>query len=69
MVFAQIPDGRSSTWCGMGPDMVVGNREAPGIPPVLVKDGCDGGGFIELLAPKCAGTARRNHSVWDCVAG
>ena len=35
----------------MGPDMVRVNHEAPGIPPVLVEGGCDGGGFIELLAP------------------
>ena len=35
----------------MGPDMVLVNREAPSIPPVLVKGGCDGGGFVELLAP------------------
>ena len=35
----------------MGPGMVVVNREVPGIPPVLVEGGCDGGGFVELLAP------------------
>ena len=35
----------------MGPDMVVVNHgDAPGIPPVLVEGGCDGGGFVELLA-------------------
>ena len=35
----------------MGPDRVVVNHEAPGIQPVLVKGGCDGEGFVELLAP------------------
>ena len=35
----------------MGPDMVVVNHEALGIPPVLAEGGCDGGGFVELLAP------------------
>ena len=35
----------------MGPDRVVVNHEVPGIPPVLVEGGCDGGGFVELLAP------------------
>ena len=33
----------------MGPGIVVANREASGIPPVLVKGGWDGGGFVELL--------------------
>ena len=49
-VFGEIPDGRPSARCGMGPDMVVGNHEAPGIPPVLIESGCDGGGFVELPA-------------------
>ena len=31
--------------------MVVMNQEAPGILPVPVKGGCNGGGFAELLAP------------------
>ena len=31
--------------------MVVVNHEAPGITLVLVEGGCDGGGFVELLAP------------------
>ena len=35
----------------MGPDMVVVNREVPGIAPVLVGGGRDGGGFVELLVP------------------
>ena len=35
----------------MGSDRVVVNHKAPGIPPVLVEGGCDGGGFVELLAP------------------
>ena len=30
--------------------MVVVNHEAPGILPVLVEGGCDGGGFVEFLA-------------------
>ena len=30
--------------------MLVVNRDAPGIPPVLVEGGCDRGGFVELLA-------------------
>ena len=34
----------------MGPDMVVVSHEAPGTAPVLVEGGCDGGGFVELLA-------------------
>ena len=34
----------------MGPDLVVGNREVPGIAPVPVEVGCDGEGFVELLA-------------------
>ena len=53
----------------LGPDMLVVNRDAPGIPPVLVEGGCDRGGFVELPCARCAGTARRRHSVWDCVAG
>ena len=35
----------------MTPDMVVVNHEAPGLLPVLVEDGCDGGGFVELFPP------------------
>ena len=35
----------------MGPDMVVVSREVLGILPVLVEGDCDGGGFVELLAP------------------
>ncbi len=31
--------------------MVVVHRDAPGIPPLFVEGGCDGGGFVELLAP------------------
>ena len=50
-VFAQTPDGRPSAECGMEPDRVVGSHEMPGIPPALVESGCDGGGFVELLAP------------------
>ena len=34
----------------MGPDIVVVNHEAPGIPSVLVEGGYDEGGFVELLA-------------------
>ena len=34
----------------MGTDMVMVNHGAPGIPPVLVEGGYDGGGFVELLA-------------------
>ena len=34
----------------MKPDMVVVNHEAPGLLPALVEDGCNGGGFVELLA-------------------
>ena len=38
--------------CGMGArNMVVVSREVPGILPVLVEGDCDGGGFVELLAP------------------
>ena len=32
-------------------DSVVVNHEAPGIPPVFVEGGRDGGGFVELPAP------------------
>ena len=46
-----MPDGHHSAKCDMGPDMVVVNHEAPGIPPVLVEDGCDREDFVELLAP------------------
>ena len=45
------PRWASSAKVRHGPDRVVGNHEMPGIPPALVESGCDGGGFVELLAP------------------
>ena len=53
----------------MTPDMVVVSHEAPGILPVLVESGCDGGGFVDLLALGALAPLDVAILFWDCVAG
>ena len=53
-----------------GRTRVVMNREAPGIAPAFVEDGCDGGGFVELhLRQVRWHRSTQPFCLRDCLAG